>query len=395
MGEEDQFSSFLEKYSEYLTDTSNKEDLLQFGRHLFSASSGNADNRESIRLLKEKEEELSVPVDKNDSRSKTFSKGRPTRNRVDPPQNLSPDQITQEILTLQDQGQQLRKQKKELEVRLQNFQDQYEAMIKSSIETKKTLRKQTKLLTQELAASLLREGTNVATTTTTNVPRILPVMNELERLNQQILQKIGSFRETTKDALAHCERAALDRYKPRMEELLGKIYENARDIPVDEIQRRFDATSDDLESQIINLQNELEIENDRNEKLQFDTRQLEDRVSAQKDEVMRMKKQHTQLGHEITILNDIAVQEISALKAQYQRLLQDQEDERARPSSARAVIITGKGPKEIKRAKIKRQPSKAPLTSLELKNPQVPSIEDFIDQEKAMLLERIHNSQYV
>ena len=96
------------------------------------------------------------------------------------------------------------------------------------------------------------------------------------------------------------------------------------------------------------------------------------------------------------MLNDIAVQEIASLKAQYQRLLQDQEDERARPSSARAVIITGKGTtKEVKRSRIKKQPSKSPIKPIELKNPQVPSIEEFIDQEKAMLLERIQSTQYL
>lgn len=395
MTEEDQFSSFLEKYSEYLTDASNKDDLLQFGRHLFASSSSDADNRESIRLLREKENELNGTANKQETNTKPSYTTRTTRlqRTIEPPQNLSPEQVTAEILQLQENGEALRQRKKDLESKLQDLQKQYEKQIYTSIETKNNLNKEMRRLTRELADSLLRSSVN--TDISPNVPRILPVMNELEKLNQQILQKIGNFRETTRDALAHCERAALDRYKPRMEELLNKIYENSRDVPIDEIQRRYDAHSEELETHLIQLQSELAVENGRNEKLQFDTRQLEDRVSAQRDEVARMKKQHSQLGNEITLLNNIAVQEISSLKAQYQRLLLDQEEEKAKPSSARAVIVTGKGTKEIKTRSLKRTPSKTPLKPMELKNPMVPSIEEFIDQEKALLLERIHNTQYV
>lgn len=395
MTEEDQFSSFLEKYSEYLTDASNKEDLLQFGRHLFAASSTDADNRESIRLLRDKENELNGISNNQETYSKTSYASRTNRlqRTIEPPQNLTPEQITAEIMQLQENGEALKQRKKDLEAHLKDLQKKYEEQIYTSIETKNNLNKEMKRMTRELADSLLRSS--VDSEVPANVPRILPVMNELEKLNQQILQKIGNFRETTRDALAHCERAALDRYKPRMEELLSKIYENSRDIPADEIQRRYNAHSEELETQLLQLQNELAIENSRNEKLQFETRQLEDRVSSQRDEVARMKKQHTQLGNEITLLNNIAIQEISSLKAQYQRLLLDQEDEKAKPSSARAVIITGKGPKEIKARPLKRTPSKTPLVSLELKNPLVPSIEEFIDQEKALLLEKIHNTQYI
>lgn len=395
MTEEDQFSSFLEKYSEYLTDASNKDDLLQFGRHLFAASSTDSDNRESIRLLREKENELNGISNNQETCSKSSYTTRTNRlqRTLEPPQNLSPEQITAEINQLQENREALKQRKKDLEAKLKDLQMQYENQIYTSIETKNNLNREMKKMARELADSLLRS--TVDADIPPNVPRILPVMNELEKLNQQILQKIGNFRETTKDALAHCERAALDRYKPRMEELLNKIYENSRDIPTEEIQRRYNAHSEELENQLIQLQNELAIENSRNEKLQFETRQLEDRVLAQRDEVARMKKQHSQLGNEITLLNNIAVQEISSLKAQYQRLLLDQEDEKAKPSSARAVIITGKGPKEVRTRALKRTPSKTPLVSLELKNPQVPSIEEFIDQEKALLLERIHNTQYI
>lgn len=396
MTEEDQFSSFLEKYSEFLTDTSNnKEDLLQFGRHLFASTSCEAENRESFRLLREKESELDGSVNKPETKPKPTYQLRSSLSTrpLEPSQNLSPDEITAAIIKLQENGTALHQRKKDLEQQLIDLQKEYEQMIYTSIESKNNMNKEIKRLTRELAASLLRSNTNVSMPV--NVPRILPVMNELEVLNKQILQKIGNFRETARDALAHCERATLDRYKPRMEELLNKVYDNARDIPNEEIERRFDAISEELESQLMRLQSELAIENDRNEKLQFDARQLEDRVSSQKEEVARMKKQHAQLGHQITILNDIAVQEISSLKAQYQRLMQDQEDETAKPSSARAIIVTGKTSKESKSPKLRKMPSKksTPMP-LEIKNPQVPSIEEFIDQEKAMLLDRIHHTQY-
>jgi hypothetical protein len=86
---------------------------------------------------------------------------------------------------------------------------------------------------------------------------IATTMRELSDFNSQILQKIGGFKEATRDALAHCERPVLDRYKPNMEELLDKIYENAADLPISDILQRFNDISDEIEKEIQQLQSEL------------------------------------------------------------------------------------------------------------------------------------------
>lgn len=381
---EDQFSSFLEKYSEYLTDASNKEDLLLMGRRLFGAA-GDTDQRPSMQLLKEKENELGDHQENHDTR-RTFHTPRSLHSRLELPQNMTQEQITAEILALQEKNEGLRQQRRALEEKRNRMVNDYDNLIRESVEMKNKLNREMRKLKDELSQSLTRSRSDVPSDTA----GIRVVMEELRDLNRKVLQKISGFREATRDALAHCERAALDRYKPRMEQLLNQIYENGQELPVEEILKRFEQSSVEIEDQITQLQNELTAENNRNERLQLDARQLEDRVSAQRDEVGRMKKQQAQLNHEIALLNDVAIQQIANLKNQYQKLLSDQENEdKATPNSSRAVVITTpKGKKSIKRTpSIKAQPPR------ELPNPKITSVEEFIELEKQSLLEKIHHSQ--
>jgi hypothetical protein len=303
-------------------------------------------------------------------------------------QTLTQEQITAEVNQLQQKNVALYEDRSNREEQRQRMVQEYEVMVQTSVNRKAELKGEVHCLSLELADSLMRP--RPPSPAPKDESRIRSMMAELSELNGQILRKIGSFKEATRDALAHCERAALDRYKPKMEELLERVYENAVDLPIDDIRRRFDDISDEIELQIQQLQVELTAESGRNERLQADTRRLEDRVTTQKDEVARMRKECALLGSEITLLNDIAVQEITSLKNQYQRLLKDQQDDRAAMASARAVVVTGARDGKLKLAKVSSQPEMPPR---EVANPTLPSVEEFIVQERTILLDTIRKAR--
>jgi predicted nuclease with TOPRIM domain len=304
------------------------------------------------------------------------------------PQGLAQEQIMAEINQLQQKNAELYEDRSSREEQRQQMVQEYEAMIQTSVDRKAELKGEVRSLSLQLGDSLMRP--RPPSPAPKDASGIRAIMGELSDLNGEILQKIGSFKEATRDALAHCERAALDRYKPKMEELLERIYENAVDLPVDEIRERFNNTSDEIELQIQQLQVELTAENGRNERLQMDTRRLEDRVTTQKDEVARMRKEYTLLGHEITLLNDVAVQEIASFKIQYQRLLKDQQDDKASLASARAVVVSGAPDGKRKLARVSSQPE---ILEREVTNPTIPSVEEFIVQERTRLLEKIRRAR--
>lgn len=381
--QEDQFSSFLEKYSEFLTDTANKEDLLQFGRRLFDARSDEHDDRLSMALLRQKETELSGDPQPLTGKSRSSLSFRRTARLPVLPKTLTQEQIKAEIILLQQKITTMTSYREGLERQRDQMLQEYENLIHGSVDEKERLKNEVRELAQELENCIIRSR---GTQKVLGSKSILPVMQELDDMNQQVLQKISGFKQATRDALAHCERAVLDRYKPKMEELLERIYDNAKDLPVSEIRQRFEDSSTEIEEQLEQLQAELTGENARNDKLLQSAHKLEEKVASQRDEVLRMKKEYTQLGHEIALLNDIAVQEIGSLKSQYQRLLKDQEDDRSGMLSARAVVITA--PKG-KSKRITRVPSKKKFKLREIENPLVPSVEEFIERERNRLLARI------
>jgi hypothetical protein len=386
--QEDQFSSLLEKYSEFLTDASNREDLLTLGRRLFSAGPG-ADTRASLELLRAKEEELLPKRDGRDSKPKGTRTFLTNRTRPEPPsQGLTQEQITAEIVSLQQKNQELHEQRSEREAERTKLLEEYEVMIHDSVREKAELKTEIRRLTLELSESLLRSRVDVGNVRTRSA--VAPVIRELSELNDQILHKIGGFKESTRDALAHCERAALDRYKPKMEELLDRIYNNASELPIEEIRDRFEEVTNEVETQIEELRVEMNSENIRNDRLQTDTHQMEDRVGTQRDDLSRMKKEYGQLGHEITLLSDVAVQEIGSLKMQYQRLIKDDEGDRNVMASGRAVVLSTV--RDSKRL-LHRIPSQPLPPIRELRNPTVRTVEEFVEQEKQRLLGKIRHSK--
>jgi DNA repair exonuclease SbcCD ATPase subunit len=386
--QEDAFTAFLEHYSESLTDAATKDDLLQLGRRLFGASTTPTHTRQSMELLEAKERELSGSTETKEPKVKTMHTTRSLRSRLDSgTQTLTQEQITNEILQLRQKNSDFREDRARREEERARMMEEYDRLVHESVRRKNELKTEIRRLTLELAASLVRSQRDPSESGDSR--GVHSVIEDLTDLNRQILQKIGGFKESTRDALAHCERAALDRYKPKMEELLERIYENASDLPVDVIRERFDTVSDEIDAQIGQLQQELNGENARNERLQIQTHQLEERVTAQRDEVSRMKKEAAQLSQEIALLNDLAVAEIAAEKTQYYRLIKDQDDEKAVVLSARATVVSTRET----RPKLTKTPSQRALDGRELGNPVLPSVEEFIEQEKARLLESIRKAR--
>ncbi|EAY09519.1 hypothetical protein TVAG_102680 [Trichomonas vaginalis G3] len=392
MFQDSTFSALLEKYSEYLTDASNKDDLLALGRRIFSAESTESQQRPSINLLKEKEAELQkqqIPKNEQKVRSSPSRQG----HFIPPPvQNLSQDQINEEIKNLKAKNEQLRERKKELQTQYQEMQKEYNQLIIDSVSTKDRLQKELADLRDELARTLVPTRPNILRS---NTPSILPVMEELSKLNKQILDKIESFRQATRDALSHCERTALDRYKPYMEKLLHDIYENAEQLPIDQLLKRFNDSADKVESEIAQLQAELTSEHSRNENLQMESRQLEERLTAQQEEVSRMKKQQSQLVRDIAKLNQISARTMNSLKESYELLWNTDDVGEGQASSARAVVITPKVKPKAAPVPLKKIASrKNAAQTNEMKRPDVKSVEAFIENEKNDLLHQIQQDQY-
>lgn len=391
MYQDSTFSALLEKYSEFLTDASNKDDLLALGRRIFSAESTESQQRPSINLLKEKEAELQRQAPKSDPKVRS-SPSRLGHFQPPPVQNLSQDQINEEIKNLKVKNEQLRERKKDLQSEYQEMQKEYNSLIIVSVTTKEQLQKELKDLRDELARTLIPTRPNIPRS---SAPSILPVMEELSKLNKQILDKIESFRQATRDALSHCERTALDRYKPYMEKLLHDIYENAEQLPIDQLIKRFNDSADKVEAEIAQLQNELTNEHSRNENLQLESRQLEERLTAQQEEVSRMKKQQSQLVRDIAKLNQISARTMNSLKETYELLWNADDVSDGPPLSARAVVITPKIKPKNKPIPLKKNASRknATMTS-EMKKPSVKSVEEFIEAEKNDLLHQIQQDQY-
>jgi predicted nuclease with TOPRIM domain len=379
------FANFLDRYSEYLTDAANRDDLLQLGRRLFGSSAPGVPPRQSMELLEAKVQELRSQPGTKTTRSRSSRSHRGFHAHVTAaPQSLTQEQITNEILQLRQKNAELREERAQREEERTRMLAEYDRLVHQSVDVKNKLKADIHGLTLELAASLVRSDRPSGASA--EVRSIQGVIEELTDLNRQVVRKIGGFRASTMDALSHCERAALDRYKPKMEDLLGRIYDGASDLPIDVIRERIEAICEELDHEISELQIELNTETARNEWLWLRTQQLDERVSSRRDEVVRMKKEGTQLAQEIALLGDLAVAEIAAAKTQYYRLVKDQDGSKVEVLSARAVVISGAQGKK----KLPRMPSRAALELRELANPVLASLEDFIDEERMRLMNTIH-----
>ena len=380
-----------------MVDATNKDELLALGRRIFSAASTETEQRPSINLLKEKEAELRRPTPKIEPKVKTATTRVSYSKNENPLQNLSQEQITEEIKELKEKNETLANHKKDLQQQIIDMQQNYNDLIIDSVKMKKEMKNEILALKKELQETLVPPRPVVAHA---QAPSILPVMKELSDLNDQILAKISSFRQATRDALAHCERAALDKYKPYMDKLLKNIYKNAENLPIDQLIERFNDAAEKVEEENKKIQDELTTEHSKNENLQLEARQLEERLNAQQDEVNRMRKQQTQLVRDIAKLNQISAQTMNSLKGEYQRLLTTDEPGDIVPTSARAVVVTPKVNNSKKKttgraSALKKDFSRKKIITVhETKTPAIPSVEEFIDMVKNELEQQIQQGTF-
>ena len=373
------FNAFLEKYSEYLKETTDREELLNYGRKILESTD---DEVKSFQLLREKEDELSQGVATGEKGASSPSKQLQQKGEAQQSTLQSPDQINEEILVIQNKNALLLSRKKTLEAQRDKLQRDYGSLMEESVQQKVYLKLEMQKLKEELQEALSRSRPDFFPVEKTQAA---PVMEELQELNNQILNRINGFKQSTRDALAHGERAVLDRYKPEMEKILGQIYAHSEYLPVSEILEKFNSASDTVSRELEQIQVQLKNEHLRNEQLQQEAKQLEVRVDSQSAEVNDLKKKNQTISKEIALLNEIATQEIAKLKAEYQSLLSIPEDDGTMPLSARAVVTQGS---RVTR-KIKRSPSMKDVPQRETAIPTIPSVEEFIAKEKHELQSKI------
>lgn len=374
------FSSLIQKYSGYLKQNGNREQLLALGQELFG-SNNNPIVRPSYSLLQQKEKELSTPIQKQEQKTK-FISNKTQIQRQDAQQQITPEQIFENVLFLQDRNSLLLARKHALEVQSNDMQNTAGKLMEQSVQQKVRLSLQMEKLKAELSQALSRSRPDFAT----KAAKSSNVIEELSQLNDQILFRINSFKMAISDTAANAERAVLDRYKPHMEQILGQIYSHSEYLPVSEVMEKFNTESENVEHEMREKETELHNEHERNDQLQKEANQLGDLVAEQQEEVNRLKLKNAQLHKEISLLDTFAEEMIKEMHSQYEQLLDvREEDETVIPTSARAVTVTTGN----ERRTIKRSGSRTFYPSRDGAIPQTRDIEEFIEIQKSALLKKI------
>lgn len=379
------FSDVLDKYSQFLTQPDDKKELLRLGVRLFGVESSDQTSRVSYSLLKAKEAELVSVKEQSEVKIKSLAKAAHARTEQVAPMNA--EQIPEEIMVIQDRNGVLLSRRKALEKQRDEMNSKYGKLMESSVQTKVHLKLQMQKLKAELHEALTRS--RPSNMINEKAESNTPIMEELINLNNQVLNRIGSFKMALSRDRSANEKAVLSRYKPTMEKLLGQIYSHSEYLPTSEVNERFNEASYTIEHEIRDIETELKNEHERNDQLQKEAKQLSEQVAEQQEEVNRLKKQNSILAKEISYLKQISESEYNSLKESYKSLLEMNSDEGATPSSARAMVQTTGN----ERKTIKRSPSQNLKPNRSSAIPYVMSIDQFVEQEKSMLLEMINHAQ--
>lgn len=382
--QEPNFNAFLNKYSHYLKkETTDRKTLLGIGKQLFGTFAPNSSERPSYTLLKAKEDELVTVEEKTQTHTKSLGPKAAAHIRAEQPQNLSQD-FAEEVMVLQDKNGLLLARRKALEKQRNRMNDEYGALMEKSIQQKVQLKLQMQKLKAELDDALSpSRPAFMANQQQTNTK---PVMQELQELNQQVLDRIKGFKMSVSTDTAYFEKAVLDRYKPKMEKKLGQIYPHAEYLPVTQVHEKFNSASEKIEHKMREIETELKNEHERNEQLQSEAKQLADQVAKQTEEVNIIKKRNAQFSREIALLQEIATKPLSEAKERHESLMNVETDTEGLPSSARAVIMTTGNEKK----KIRRSPSAKFFDVRDTAIPQVRPIQDYIEDQKQRILDLLH-----
>ena len=387
MDEEDQFNQFVSKYSHYLTEPDDKQKLLDFGRKLFGESEhDDTIVRPSYLLLQAKEKELRSKEKQPEVKIKNI--GLKQHTKIEQPQLQSPESIAEEILILQDRNALLLARRKKLEEQRNLMLQDYGELMEQSVQKKVQLKLDMQNLKAELNEALFKSRLRASDASTAPV-RAQVVMEELSELNQQVLKRINSFKMAMTSGTAHTEKAVLDRYSPHMEKILGQIYSYSEYLPVSEVIENFNTMADEVEHETRDIDTQLKNEHERNSQLQKEAKIIEEQIKEREMELNRLKQKNSTLSKEIDLLKIIAENEIKSMKASFQNLLINKEDnEYATPNSARAVVVSTKSQNK----KIRRTPSVKNFMERESASPMVPHVDYFVEQVKNMLLDKINRS---
>ena len=379
------FGDFVNKYSHFLNASRDRSKMLQLGQKLFGPNSTGFVERPSFNLLKDKEEELNkmkaepLPAVKPSSQ-------KPPHVRTEQVNALTPDAVAEEIMVLQDKNGLLLARRKALEKQRNEMNDQYGKLMEISIQHKVALKMNIQRLRGELNEAIARSKPEFAKNEEPKQENS-QIMEELSELNDQIFKRIQSFKMATAKDPAYFEKAVLDRYKPKMEKLLGQIYPHAEYLPITQVHEKFNSESEKIEHKMRDIETELKNEHERNEQLQTEAKQLEEKVQKQQDEVNKLKRKNYQLSKEIEILKDVSKKPLEDAKKKYISLMNMDNDKNGMPSSARAMIITSGN----ERKTVKRSPSAKFLFTRDSGIPYVKSVEEYIEEQKKVILDLLHS----
>lgn len=281
-------------------------------------------------------------------------------------------------MVAQDQNAFLLFKTKSLETELELIKDEYGSLIEQSVQKKVAIRRDMNSLKTELQSALTRSRPKSFKKVENK-----PSLNELNEINDQIVQRIESFKNTT--SLHDLQSSVVARYKPQMELMLGEIYSFDGYMPNENVLERFKNQIALIEKEISQMKAQVLNDHDTNVQLQTEANQLLTKVNEQIEETNRLKEQNGQLQGEIEYLTKIAEGEISIMEKELGRNLQE-EVENPQPSSARSIVVnSGKFGQCLKKTDSQKR-----LFHKDSSIPSVSPIEEYIIFQKSQLLEKIN-----
>ncbi|OHT17091.1 hypothetical protein TRFO_41285 [Tritrichomonas foetus] len=379
------FNDVVQKYSHFLKGNTDRKQMLRLGQKLFGPNSDDYVERPSFNLLKSKESELFVAKEEQKPTIKALHQ-KSVHVRTEVVQTFTPDMLAEEIMVQQDKNGLLLARRKALEKQRNSMNDQYGKLMETSIQQKVTLKINMQNLKAELNEALSRSRPAFMKKEQTSRDSS-QIMAELTDLNDQIFKRIQSFKMATTTDPTYFEKAVLDRYKPKMEKLLGQIYPHAEYLPITQVHEKFASESDKIEHKMRDIETELKNEHERNEQLQNEAKQLDEQVKKQQEEVYKLKRKNRQLSKEIQILQDVSKKPLEDARNRYISLMNVDVDEDGMPSSARAMVSTSGNEQQV----IKRSPSAKFLSTRDSAIPRVKHVQEYIDEQKKIILHLLHS----
>jgi len=378
----ERFHETLEKYSIYLTNTSNTDNLLEVGKKLFGGEGNEQNIRQSYFLLSNKENELKSIPSKIDNKRIVANNKANLLKAEQKPGNI--EYVDEDVLIAQDRNALFMSRCKIVEEQRSKMQQEYGELMEQSIQQKVRLKMEMQKLKAELSEALNRSRPSFMDKAP-SVKASLPIMEELTRENQKLLDRIQSFRMATSDNSVLCERVILDLYKPHMEKILGEVYTFSETLSKSEINERISALIHEVTQEISEKDKQLVHEHERNEQLQKEANQLNESVSLQEEEVSRLKSTNAGLSKKIALLKSVANNEIMEMKSAHKKLLDAADDSGATPSSSRAIVVSS----STKKSSLKKSPSRKLLLERESAVPAIPSIDFYVENMKISLSSKV------